>query len=112
MKFLMGRLTCYQCNRDFSSVNVYCPNCGATRKENIGETSVRRLRGAIVALVFGAVVGVVAVVILGMLFPDMSANILTKYPLLPGRFGPELIGLVLGGMVGTLSYTVLELGRK
>jgi len=47
-----------------------------------------------------------------MLFPDMSANMLMKYPLLPGTFGPELIGLVLGGMVGTVSYTVLELGRK
>ena len=112
MKFLMGRLRCYQCNRSFSAVNLYCPNCGATRRENIGQTSARRLRGAAVALVFGAVVGVVAMVILAMLYPDMSANMLMKYPLLPGTFGPELIGLVLGGMVGTVSYTVLELGRK
>ena len=112
MKLLMGRLTCYQCNRAFSAVNLYCPNCGATRRENIGQTSVRRLRGAAVGLIFGALVGVVGVVILGFLFPAWSANSLAESLLLQSRFGLELVGLVLGGMIGTIVYTVMEFGRK
>src|SRR5262245_21114160 len=112
MKLLMGRLTCYQCNRGCSAVNLYCPNCGATRRGDIGQTSGGRLGAAGVGLLFGALVGVGRVVILGVLFPAWFGHTLPNSSLRQRRFGLELGGLALGGRVGPIVYIALEFGHQ
>jgi hypothetical protein len=107
----LGRLTCYQCRRVFYPTNLTCPNCGAARRESIGQIALRRVRRAAFGAVFGGVVGGICMGILGALWPELSSNTLTDYPFLQGTFGMILIGLVLGGIFGAVFYSLIELGR-
>ena len=111
MKLFSGRNTCFQCEHGFSDSNPYCPNCGAKRRENVGQLFVRRLRRSGLCLILGAALGVICVVLLGTLFPD-SWTRLSKFPLLSGKFGMELIGVALGGMVGAFLYALREYARE
>jgi hypothetical protein len=77
----------------------------------MGQIALRRLRRAVIGLVFGGVIGVICMGILGALWPDLTSNTLTDYLLLQGTAGLILIGLVLGGLVGAVFYSLIELGR-
>jgi hypothetical protein len=108
---LMGRLTCYQCHQDFYPTNLACPNCGAARRESMGQIALRRARRAVIGAIFGGAVGVICMGILGALWPDLTSNILTNHLHLHGTFGMILAGLFLGGILGAVFYTLIELGR-
>lgn len=112
MKLFSGRNTCFQCDNVFSDSNLYCPNCGARRQENNAAIFVRRLRRVGLCALLGGAVGVIGVVILGRVFPDWSADALTRFPVLPSQFGLELIGFILGGLVGGFIYTAKECSRE
>lgn len=111
MRLFDGRNTCFQCEQSFSDSNLYCPNCGAKRRENGGQNLLRRLRRAGVCLVLGAALGVVCALILNTLVPDWSARLHT-FPLLSGRFGMELVGVTLGGMIGAFLYVLREYANE
>lgn len=111
MRIFSGRNTCFQCQRAFSDSNTYCPHCGATRRENVGQLLVRRLRRVGLSLLLGVAVGVVAALLLGTLFPDWSTR-MSSFPLLSGRYGIEMIGGILGGVVSATLYTLREYARE
>lgn len=110
LKIFTGRNTCFQCQRPFADSNLYCPNCGAKRRENSGQLFLRRFRRAAFSLILGAVVGVICVVILGLAFPDWYISTMIKFPLLSGRM--EWIGVILGGLSGSFFYTMREASRE
>ena len=108
---MLGRLTCYQCNRVFSPANLSCPNCGAQRRESTRQIAMRRARRAAIGFVFGGGVGAICMGVLSLFWPDWSAAALAEYPALQGTFGMILLGLVLGGIFGAAFYSLIELGR-
>ncbi len=107
----LGRLTCYQCQHVFYPTNLTCPNCGATRRESMGQIALRRLRRAAIGSVFGGAVGGICMGILGAVWPDLSTNTLSSYLPVQGTFGMILVGLFLGGIFGAVFYSLIELGR-
>lgn len=111
MNLFSGRNTCFQCGECFADSNTYCPHCGAGRRENAGQLALRRLRRASMSLILGALLGVGCVVLLAMLLPGWSEK-MQGFPLLSGHFGMELIGVVLGAMVGGFLYALREYSRE
>jgi len=100
MKMLTEQLTCVQCHCRSLGHEPVLPNCGAKRKEDIVQVSLRRLRGAALSALGAAVVVVIATAILGLILPAWSATVARKFPLLPGTFAMHLIGMLVEGWLG------------
>lgn len=111
MKILAEQATCAQCHCDLTGTNLYCPNCGARRKEDTVQVALRRLRGVALSALAAAVVAAVATGILGVVFPRWPTVVARKFSLLPSTLAMHLIGMLLGGMIGAVVYALKEFAR-
>lgn len=111
MNFFSGSNTCFQCQKPFAHKHLYCPHCGASRREDGGQVFVRRMRRGAVSLILGGMLGVAAALLLGTLFPNWLAG-LARFPFLSGTFAVQLVGMTLGGMVGVFLYALKEYARE
>lgn len=111
MKIRAEQATCAQCHCDLTDTTLYCPNCGARRKEDTVQVAVRRLRGAALSALVAAVAAAGATGILGVVFSGWPAAVARKFPLLPSTFAMHLLGMLLGGMIGAVVYALKEFAR-
>ena len=109
----MPKITCYQCHQPFTDLEPFCPHCGAVRKENPLQKTIRMARRGLIGGGIGAVVGFACALVLGIVFQ------LAKKPegfwletLFQTVKTMALIGFVIGGALGAAVMVVRDMVRE
>lgn len=112
MKAFLGRIRCYQCRRYFFASNLFCPCCGATRRETAGQTSVRWLRILVVSGILGAALGFASVVAARWMMTNPSALGNAPSPFPHGVWSMEIFASIVGCGAGVLISAMMTIARE